>query len=144
MQFGSVFGACNTTENIELCYRPMKTLDFTSVCNKTGCPKQPFLCVRQPKVDSWLPDRETKVFAIRLYIYVVGQPKCLVGQSQFGIGDPIGQPVFETNVKPYHPTLLLFLLLSLSIFLFLSLSLSSHKYVTSFSNFNALPDKCER
>ena len=34
IQFGSVLGACNTTENIEQCYRPMKTLDFTSVCNK--------------------------------------------------------------------------------------------------------------
>ena len=34
MQFGSVLGACNTTKNIELCFRPMKTLDFTSVCNK--------------------------------------------------------------------------------------------------------------
>ena len=34
MQFGSVLGACNTTENIGQCYRPMKTLNFTSVCNK--------------------------------------------------------------------------------------------------------------
>ena len=34
MQFGSVLGACNKTENIELCYRPMKTLDLTSVCYK--------------------------------------------------------------------------------------------------------------
>ena len=34
MQFGSVFVACNTTENIELYYRPMITLDWTSVCNK--------------------------------------------------------------------------------------------------------------
>ena len=25
---------CNTMENIEQCYRPKKTLDFTSVCNK--------------------------------------------------------------------------------------------------------------
>ena len=35
MQFGTVFGACNTTENIEQCYRPMKTLDLTSVLLST-------------------------------------------------------------------------------------------------------------
>ena len=34
MHFGSVLGSCNASENIEQCYRPMKTLDFTSVCNK--------------------------------------------------------------------------------------------------------------
>ena len=34
MQFRSVFGACNATENIELCYQPMKTPDLISACNK--------------------------------------------------------------------------------------------------------------
>ena len=46
----------------------------------TGCPGQPFVPVRQPKVDPWLPDRATKRYVICLYIYVVGQPKCSVGQ----------------------------------------------------------------
>ena len=40
----------------------------------------------------WFPDRATKSFAIFLYIYVVGQPKLLVGQPHI---------VFKTNVKPY-------------------------------------------
>ena len=67
----------------------------------TGCPGQPFLPVGQPKVDSWLPDRATKSFARCIYIYVVGQPECLVGQSPLDNGCPTGQPVFKTNVKPW-------------------------------------------
>ena len=39
----------------------------------TRCPGQPFLPVGQPTN-----------FAICLYIYVIGQPKCVVGQPQFG------------------------------------------------------------
>ena len=66
-----------------------------------GCPGQPFLPVGQPKIDPWLPDRATRSFTICLYIYVVGQPKCLVGQPQFDTGCPTGQPVFRTNVKPW-------------------------------------------
>ena len=65
-----------------------------------GCPRQPFLPVGQPKVDPWLPDRATESFAICIYIYVVGQPNCLVRQPQLDTGCPIGQPVFKTNVKP--------------------------------------------
>ena len=65
-----------------------------------GCPGQPFLSVGQPKADPWLPDRATKSSTICLYIYVVGQPQCLVGQPQFDTGCPTGQPVFKTNVKP--------------------------------------------
>ena len=66
----------------------------------TGCPGQPFLPIGQPKVHPWLPDRATISFAIYLYIYVVGQPKCAVGQHQFDTGCPTGHPVFKTNVKP--------------------------------------------
>ena len=66
-----------------------------------GCPGQPFLPVGQPKVDPWLPDKATNRFTICIYVYVVGQPKCLVGQPQFDTGCPTGQPVFKTNVKPW-------------------------------------------
>ena len=56
-------------------------------------PGQPFLPVGQ---------RNPESFTIRLYIYVVGQPKCLVGQPQFDTGCPKGQPVFKTNVKTLY------------------------------------------
>ena len=75
-----------------------------------GCPRQPFLPVGQPKVDPLLLDRATKSFVICLCIYIVGQPKCLVGQPQIEIGCPTGKPIFKTNVKPcttkhYHSML---------------------------------------
>ena len=66
----------------------------------TGCPGQPFRLVGQPKIDPWLPCRPTKSFVIYLCKYIVGQPKCPVGQPRFNSGCPTGQPIFKTNVKP--------------------------------------------
>ena len=65
-----------------------------------GCSGQPFLPVGEPKVNPWVPDRATKAFATCVYICDVLQPTFRVWRPRFGIGRPIRQTLFKTNVKP--------------------------------------------